>query len=258
MRLGFVGTGALTSAIVRGLKSLADEDFDIIVSPRNPQMASDLAARHKGVRVASDNQAVLDESETVMLAVRPQIARDVLPALRFRPDHHVVTLIAPLSLEDIGALVAPATRITKALPMPMVAERIAPTIIFPPDPAVTALFDRLGKAMAVEDAAEFNALSVATATFATYFTLLDTLHNWLAQHGVGDKTAHDYTVTLFKALAHAPDTLPGASFVHLAQEYMTRGGLNEQVVRELSEQGVFNSFAESLDGIHRRIRSSQS
>ena len=79
MKLGFIGTGALTSAIVTGLKSDPDNSVSILLSPRNEDIAASLASRYRDVRVAPDNQAVLDACDTVMLAVRPQLAHDVLP-----------------------------------------------------------------------------------------------------------------------------------------------------------------------------------
>ncbi|PRH87817.1 F420-dependent NADP oxidoreductase [Labrys okinawensis] len=251
MKLGFIGTGALTSAIVTGLKSVADNDVAVVLSPRNEAVAADLASRFADVRVAADNQAVLDACDTIMLAVRPQIAHDVLAGLQFRPAHRIISLIATLSLEEIAALVSPAERVTKALPM--VAQRQGPTIIYPPDPDVVAFFARFGKAFAVKDVTEFDALSVATATFATYFKYLDTLHGWLQGHGVSDPTARSYVSALFKALAQAPEAAPDTDFMHLAQEYATRGGINEQVLRELTDRKLFEAFAESLDGVHRRI-----
>ncbi|RWA64302.1 pyrroline-5-carboxylate reductase [Mesorhizobium sp.] len=253
MKLGFIGTGALTAAIVTGLKSLADDKVSILLSPRNEDIAASLVSRFPDVRIASDNQAVLDNSETVMLAVRPQIAHDVLSALRFRRDHRLISLIATLSLKDIETLTAPAGHVTKALPMPMIAHGLGATIICPPDPDAATLFGRLGKAIEVESPGEFDALSVATATYASYFKYLETIHNWLKDHGVGEGTARDYIALLFKALGTAPETSPDANFRHLAQDYATRGGINEQVLRELTAHNVFEAFAESLDGIHRRI-----
>ncbi|RWF74735.1 MAG: F420-dependent NADP oxidoreductase [Mesorhizobium sp.] len=253
MKLGFLGTGALTSAIVTGLKSAADNSLSVVLSPRNEEIAAGLAVRYRDVRVAADNQAVLDSCDTIMLVVRPQIARDVLSGLQFRRDHHVVSLIAILSREEIAALTAPVEQVTKALPMPMIAHRQGATIICPPDRRIAALFGRLGKVIEVEGPSEFDALSVVTATFASYFKYLDTIHGWPKQHGVADARAHDYVVTLYKALANAPETAPDAGFMDLAQDYATRGGINEQVVRELTARNVFDAFAESLDGVHRRI-----
>ena len=253
MKLGFVGTGALTAAIVMGLKSLPGETTPVVVSPRNEEIAADLAARYPDVRVALDNQAVLDDCDTVMLAVGPQIAREVLRELRFRQDHHVVSLIATVSAEEIAALVAPATHVGKALPMPMIARLQGATLVCPPDPIAATFFGRLGQVIEVEAANEFDALTVVTATYASYFKYLDTIHAWVRSQGVSGDKARDYITNIYKALANAPDTAPDADFMHLAQDYATRGGINEQVLRELTERGMFDAFNESLDRVRRRI-----
>lgn len=254
MKLGFIGTGALTSAIVTGLKSVADNSVSVVLSPRNASTSADLASRYRDVHVAADNQAVLDDCDTVMLAVRSPVAREVLPDLRFRPDHHVVSLIATLSRDEVSALIQPGTVATKALPMPMIAHRQGATIICPPDPPVTAFFERLGKVIEVASPAEFDALSVVTATYAAYFMYLDTALSWLQGHGIDEAQGRDYIATLFGALGNAPRLAPGTDFMELANEYATRGGINEQVLRELIESGVFDALAQSLDGVYRRIR----
>ena len=253
MKLGFVGTGALTAAIVTGLRSLPESGTSVVLSPRNTDIAADLAARFPQVSVAADNQAVLDACDTVMLAVRPQVAHEVLSGLAFRPDHEVVSLIATVSAAEIAALVAPATRVTKALPMPMIALRQGSTILCPPNPGMAAFFGRMGGVIEVDDVAEFDALSVVTATFATYFRHLETIHRWLVGQGVDAGKGRDYVVSIYKALANAPDTMPHADFAALSSDYATRGGVNEQLVRELEARGVFDAFAQSLDAVHRRI-----
>lgn len=257
MKLGFIGTGALTAAIVTGLKSLDDSSASILLSPRNEEIAADLASRFNDVRVSRDNQTVLDESDTVVLAVRPQVAHEVIPALRFRPDHRVISLIATLSLDEIARMVAPASKLSKALPMPMIALRQGATIVYPPDKDVAAFFGKLGKVIEIETAREFDALSVVTATYASYFRYLDTVHAWLKNQRVDEAKGRDYIASLFKALANAPDTAPDADFMHLSREYATRGGINEQILRELTNAGLFEAFTASLDGVHKRITASQ-
>ncbi|MCA0048307.1 NAD(P)-binding domain-containing protein [Mesorhizobium sp. B283B1A] len=253
MELGFIGTGALTAAIITGLKSITDNSISALLSPRNEDIAAGLASRHPDVRVASDNQTVLDNCDTIMLAIRPQTAHQVLPELRFHRRHHVVSLIATLSREEIAGLTAPAESVTKALPMPMLAHRLGATIVYPPDPGVAKLFGRLGKVLEVENSSEFDALSVATATYGSYFKYLETIHRWLKEHGVRDGKARDYIASLFNALGNAPEMAPEKDFMHLAEDYATRGGINEQVLRELTALKVFDAVTESLDGVHRRI-----
>ena len=56
---GFVGTGAITRAMVTGL-SAVDPAPEIVVSPRGAEASASLAGRFGNVRVAADNQAVVD------------------------------------------------------------------------------------------------------------------------------------------------------------------------------------------------------
>jgi pyrroline-5-carboxylate reductase len=87
MKLGFVGTGAITSAIVTGLNASDAGRDSILVSPRNAEVAAALTAKFPNVAVAESNQAVLDGSDVVILAIRPQVTVEVLSDLKFRPDH---------------------------------------------------------------------------------------------------------------------------------------------------------------------------
>ena len=101
MRLGFIGTGTITAHIVRGLQGSALADWPVVLSPRNPEIAAELAVLPV-VTVAASNQAVVNACDIVILAVRPQIAQDVLSGLRIAPDQLVISLIAGLHLPQIG------------------------------------------------------------------------------------------------------------------------------------------------------------
>ena len=55
MKLEFVGTGAITSAIVTGLNADGAGRETILVSPRNAETATALAAQYENVTVAASN-----------------------------------------------------------------------------------------------------------------------------------------------------------------------------------------------------------
>jgi predicted dinucleotide-binding enzyme len=103
MQLGFVGTGEITSAMVTGLSSSDAELRSIRLSPRNLEVAAHLANRFPNVSIASSNQDVLDHCDTVMIAVRPQVAGSVLSELRFRPGHCVISVrVRAFVAESVG------------------------------------------------------------------------------------------------------------------------------------------------------------
>ena len=254
--LGFLGTGTIASAMVTGLRAAGEDTPAILLSPRNASAAAALAARFENVSVAASNQEVVDQAETIVVAVRPQIARDVLAALRFPARANVVSLVSGLPVRRLAELTAPATRISRAVPLPSAARRMSPTPVFPRDPEVVDLFARLGSAIAVEEEARFDALCVITATMAAYFTFAGTSAEWLTRQGVNPEQARDYVAQIHKGLALTAADSPSVSFADLAADHATRGGTNEQVVGYLKQHGVFARLDEALDAILRRVTGS--
>ena len=255
LRLGFLGTGTITAAIDTGICADRGLPCRISLSPRNQSVAAQLATTFPQVSVAGSNQEMLDRSDVVFLAVRPQVAQEVLATVNFRPDHRVISLIATFSRDSIAALVRPAATVACAVPIPTVAAHQGPTAIFPPDSVAAALFDRLGVAVEVATESEFQALWASTAVMATFFTLLGSLSSWLTDHGVPPSRARDHIAMMFSGLGLVRQRT-SASFAELAEEYKTKGGLNEQCAAQLTEAGVFDACSLALDAVLTRIQGS--
>jgi pyrroline-5-carboxylate reductase len=254
MKLGFAGTGAITTAIVTGLNASDGPKDTILVSPRNAEVSAALAARFSNVKVAASNQDVLDGSDVVVVAVRPQVADEVLSQLKFRPDHHVISLMAIIPLEKVAAMVAPARKIVRAIPLPMVADRCGPTPIYPPDPLAAALFNRLGTVIEAKSAEQFSAFSAATATMAPYFAFAGEIAEWLARHDVPAGDARRYVATVFQGLANIAVNMPEHGYAELAAEFATRGGINEQAAKHLRDTRALASLSAALDAVLKRIK----
>jgi len=253
MILGFVGTGHIAAAMAAGLCTAANPPAQILVSPRNAETAADLARRFKQVTVARGNQAVVDGSDWVVLAVRPQVAREVVCALKFRPGQTVLSLIAPVADEWIDGAVKPGRLAARIFVMPPCAMHVGPVMVFPREPAVEALMRPLGTVIPVKDRREFLALWTLTALIAPFYGFTATSGNWAAANGAGAAEARAFAASMLHALAAVAAT-PGAEPPgELAKHAQTPGGLNEQVVRELAAKGWFDAVGVSLDGILRRL-----
>ena len=253
MQLGFIGTGEITSSIVTGLSSSGATAHSIWLSPRNSATANGLANRFQGISVASCNQEVLDHSDTIVIAVRPSVARSVLSELRFRPDHQVISLVSALSLRSLSELVAPALRIARAVPLPSTAKRLSPTAIYPPDPVALELFAAVGTVFPVERENEFDAICATTATIASYFEFSETIASWLEQQGVPASQAREYIARLFFGVTTGAVEASERSFQSLAAAHATAGGINEQFLKYLVERGFLTSVSEALDAVLHRI-----
>jgi pyrroline-5-carboxylate reductase len=257
MKLGFVGCGAIASAMVTGLCSTGNAG-PIMLSPRNAKVAAGLASRFANVQIAPTNQAVLDASEVVVLAVRPQIAFGVLSELHFRPEHHVVSLIATFPLERIRHVTRPARLVTRAVPLPSVALRQGPTAIHPPSQPIKALFDTLGTAIELDAESEFDAFAAATAIMASYFGFASTISGWMTRNGVAPENARAYVGEMLRGMAATSAAAPDRSFNALAEEHQTPGGLNEQVLQLITRDGLFVGLDRALDAVLKRLQTAAS
>ncbi len=254
MQLGFIGTGEITSSIVTGLSSSGVTSHSIWLSPRNSAIATGLANRFRGISVAGSNQEVLDRSDTIVIAVRPSAAREVLSELRFRPHHQVISLVSALSLGSLSERVAPAVRIARAVPLPSAAKRLSPTAIYPPDPAAVELFAAVGTVFPVDREPEFDAICATTATIASYYAWNETIASWLEQQGVPASQARDYIARLFLGVTTGAVEDCERSFQSLAATHATAGGINEQFLKHLIEHGLLTRVSEALDAVLQRIR----
>ncbi|MGC4055644.1 MAG: pyrroline-5-carboxylate reductase [Paludibaculum sp.] len=258
MTLGFLGTGAITEAIVTGLSEPGGPAQPIWLSPRNATLAAALAARYENVSVCQSNQAVLDASDTVVLAVRPQVASEVLSQVHFSPAHTVISLIAGFPTPRLADLVRPATRISRAIPLPSTAQRRSPIAAYPARSAAAALFAPLGQVFELEIEDHLNAFSTATSTMAAYFAFMGQISAWVAAQGIPEQQARQYIAQLFAGLAGTGLETAEISPAELAAAHSTPGGLNEQVLRHLTSHGVFNILTDALDAVHRRASGASS
>jgi pyrroline-5-carboxylate reductase len=256
MELGFIGTGEITSSIVTGLSSSGVATNSIRLSPRNFAIANALASRFKDVSVASTSQDVVDHSEIVVIAVRPPVAERVLSELHFRPEHAVISLVSALSLQTQTALVMPAKRVIRAVPLPSTAKRIGPTAIYPADPVGAELFSSVGTVFAVESEHEFNAICAATATIATHFAFADRIASWLERQGVAESKARDYIARLFLGVTMGASDEPHRSFDSLSSSHATSGGINEQFLEHVVECGFLKGISDGLDAVLDRLEAS--
>ncbi len=251
-RIGFIGTGSITEAIVTGLATSADVPTEVWLSPRNAQIADRLAQAYPMVQVAGENQEVVDRCDVVCLAVRPQVAESVLQALRFSGRHHVISFIATYGLDKLRTLITPAKTLVRAAPLPTVAEHLCNTLVFPADDIARSLFTQLGGAIEVGSEEAFDVLFSATATMGSYFALLHNQARWLEQHGSTYSEARDYLASLHFGLASVARKTQ-TRFDELSTEFTTAGGLNEQVLDALGAHRVFNAFDDAFNQVLHRI-----
>lgn len=93
-RLAVIGGGQMAEALVGGLLAAGRWTPEQIMATDLSQGRRDVLHDRFGVGVGADNREAVAGTETVILAVKPQVVADVLEELRSCWNHHLVISIA--------------------------------------------------------------------------------------------------------------------------------------------------------------------
>jgi pyrroline-5-carboxylate reductase len=236
MRLGFIGTGTIASAVVEGI---AKDGHQITVSERSRARSADLAARF-GVAVA-DNQGVVDAGDVLFLGLLPGQAAEVLPGLVFRPGQRVISFMAGVPLPRLAALVAPADPVAVMLPFPGIAQGGSPIIALGATDLVEDIFSPANSVYAVADEAELSAYLCAQAVLSPAVKLVADAAGWLAPRVQDAAQAEDFLRVLVGSSLMANDLSP------LLQALNTPGGYNARLRQHMDAEGMPEALARGLE-----------
>lgn len=115
--IAFIGSGTMAEAMIRGLLSQKIvEPGQIIAAGPRPERAEKLQERH-AIAVTTDNQIAAEKGQIVVLSVKPQVLKDVMPEIRghLRRQDMVVSIIAGMPIETIANGLAHAA-VVRAMP----------------------------------------------------------------------------------------------------------------------------------------------
>lgn len=239
MKIGILGTGTITSAVVEGI---AADGHTITVSERSRARSADLAARFENVGVA-DNQGVVDASEVTFLGLMADQAPSVLGALRFRDGQKVITLMAGTALEDVDAMVAPARAAAIMMPFPGIAQGGSPIMAQGCTALITEIFGASNTVFAVRDAAEMEAYLCAQAVLSPAVKLVAAAAGWL-----GGRVSDPEQAEAFLRMLTGSSLLASPS-AEMLEALNTPGGFNQRLRLHMEAAGMAEDLACGLDAL---------
>lgn len=118
LRWGFLGAGRMASALVKGMIRAGVATPDRIAASDPIPAAREELGREAGIAVHGSNRPVLDASDVIVLAVKPQsmagVLAEIAPALA--PRHLVVSIAAGVPIAAMSAALGASTRIVRVMP----------------------------------------------------------------------------------------------------------------------------------------------
>jgi pyrroline-5-carboxylate reductase len=246
-RIGIIGIGRLGEAIASAVLALPGPGA-VPVSRRNAGRVEALCRQDPRVR-ADEPAAIVASCDVVIVALRPDAARQLLPSLAFEPRHTVISTMAEIGLDALRGLAPGAGGHSRLLAMPSVAQGGQLLPVYPASAAVEELFGGRNTLLPVETEAQLMTLWAITGLLSTVMTVGDVAARWLEEAGIARAQATAYTRTLFSDVHAATEPGFTAGLDHVS----TPGGLNVMMRQRLLEAGIDTEIRGGLDAIRDRL-----
>jgi len=115
--IGFIGGGNMAEAIIKGLLAGAVKPASIMVAEPVAQRREYLVSEY-GIKVSDNSLEVARHAQIVLLAIKPQMAQQVLADLEeaITPEKLVISIMAGISTGSIEEALMSNVRVVRAMP----------------------------------------------------------------------------------------------------------------------------------------------
>lgn len=255
----FIGAGNMAEAIVSGMVTAefcAPEK--IIMTDIRPERLADLEAEY-GVSTSTDN-AVVKNAEIVLLAVKPQVMKDVLRSIApvLREETLVISIAAGIPTSSIEENLGRTHRVVRVMPNTpaLIAQGAsalaAGTHADEADLEITeAILKCVGLTVRVEES-QIDAVTALSGSGPAYvFYLLEGMLQAAEQMGLDKKTARALALkTVEGAALLMKDS--GEEAAELRAKVTSKGGTTEAAIRSMDESGVKAAIVNALKAAEAR------
>ena len=253
MKLGFIGTGKITSSVIIGLSKSSVKYDKIFISYRNNKISKNLKKKIKKISIEKDNQKIVDKSNWIFLAVTPKVGVKIIKKLKFKSNQTIVSFISSISLQQLKKMINVKAVIVRAIPLPPISIKKGPVPICPSNIKIKNFFNKIGSSVEIKNEKLSINFWATSGMMASYYELLKVMSDWLVKKGIKRLDAQKYITSLFLALSEDAVVNSHKKLEYLVQESQTPKGLNEQGLKEMSKKGVYKSVINTLNSIHKRL-----
>ena len=252
--IGIVGCGNMGGAIAKALLAAGEK---VCLFDATPEKAREIAGNAPHGAVATDVAGLIAVSDTVLLAVKPQMMDEVVtPALAGKS---IITIAAGLTTAYFEKRVGGNARVVRV--MPNLAAKIGKSTSalckgrFAADDDLArakAVFDKIGTTVVVDESAIDNVTAVSGSGPGYLYALLDSFEKSAVGLGFSKEQAHALVLgTVRGAVALIGDH---DEFDALRAAVCSKGGTTEAGITALKDAHIDAMFGEVVARASQRAR----
>lgn len=244
-KIGFIGTGNMGRAMVKGLaKSGLYQQQDLYIYDRNLAVAKELA-QDLGIQSTETPQALVKACDRIIFAVKPNVLPAVLRALvpEVTADKVVISVAAGISLEKLASILGADHKIVRVMPNTPALVGMGMSAVTQNDQVtqaelaeVLAIFASFGKAEAVSESLIDAVVGVSGSAPAYVYLFIEALADGAVMEGMPRAQAYEFAAqTVMGSAQMVLET--GQHPGELKDMVCSPGGTTIAAVKALEEAG---------------------
>lgn len=253
-KIGFIGAGNMASALAGGLLARGWKPSHIALSDAYPAQLEVHAER--GFKTTTDNLALLDHADVLVLAVKPQVMSQVLKplaALAQKKRPLIISIAAGIPVASLERWLGAELPIVRAMPNTPALVQAGATGLYANTSvsadqraAAEAILGAVGLTLWVEQEALIDAVTAVSGSGPAYFFyVMEAMMAAGRDLGLDEKAAR--ALTLQTALGAAQMAITAdVGPDELRRRVTSPGGTTERAVAAFDEAGLKLIFARAL------------
>ena len=254
MKIGFIGFGNMAKAIAHGLieKNVVSKS-DLFFSTRSEESKTQVEKTWH-IKGLVSNQAVIDESDVIILAVKPYQVEEVLTPLTFSKDKLVLSVMAGVTNHQLSQYID-AKQVIRTMPnlnaqvlesMTAVIENSA--VSEKKMTLATDLFSAIGDVVVIPEEQLSVFIALAGSSPALVFLFIDTLARTAVKYGMSKEQATNIAA---QAVLGSGKTVlqSNDSPWNLIDQVSSPGGITVEAVLHLLKSDFSGALIEAVDSM---------
>ena len=262
--VGFIGGGNMARALVGGLISSGYPHENLGVAEPSSTRRAELAPGLPGVKLSHDNHEIAEFADCLVLAVKPQLMREVCRDLQDTVQKHrplIVSVAAGTHSRDIEEWLGGDLAVVRVMPnQPALLLQGASGLYANArtnneqrDRAVE-IISAVGSVVNVPDEDSIDAVTAISGTGPAYFYLLiDALIQSAEEFGLDAQAAHKLVMDTAQGSA-ALAAVSGESMETMIEHVRSPGGTTSAAFTVFDERDIRDIFAEAFAAARDRSR----
>ena len=247
MKIGFIGAGQMATALAAGMANKCERELEFLVySPRAVSIEKLAAACGPAAKVTAmeNTQAVVDDSDVVFLAVKPQMLEEAMEGINFESKSLVISIIGGADLYRLRRIVG-HNRIVRTMPNTPCLIGMAATGYAVDDGVsdedatlVEELFGAVGTILLVHDESLINSVAGVSGSGPAYvYTFIEAMIDGGVLVGLKREVARELAIqTVLGAAQLMKET--GKHPGELRDQVTSPGGTTIAALKALEETGM--------------------